>query len=84
MARQLVKGVVIALATIVVLSTLPVAAPRQPTERVRRVTLSFPAPALYEVKRWVLQWGADAEVLGPRRLREAVREEAARLQARYS
>ena len=48
------------------------------------VTLSFPAPALYEVKRWVLQWGADAEVLGPRRLREAVREEAARLQARYS
>ena len=32
------------------------------------ITLSFPAPALYEVKRWVLSWGAEAEVVGPKEL----------------
>lgn len=40
------------------------------------LTLTFPAPALYEVRRWVLQWGAEAEVLEPARLREDVRKEA--------
>ncbi|MBI2193605.1 MAG: WYL domain-containing protein [Planctomycetes bacterium] len=43
------------------------------------VTLSFPAPNLEEVKRWVLQWGAGAEVIKPHELRKAVRLEALRL-----
>ena len=40
------------------------------------ITLSFPAPALYEVKRWVLSWGAEAEVLRPKELRDEVVSEA--------
>lgn len=29
------------------------------------VILSFPAPSLYEVERWVKEWGEDAEILEP-------------------
>ncbi|MDA1143240.1 MAG: WYL domain-containing transcriptional regulator, partial [Planctomycetota bacterium] len=31
-------------------------------------TLSFPSPSLYEIKRWVLQWGRHARVLAPKEL----------------
>lgn len=47
------------------------------------VTLSFPAPALFEVKRWVLGWGADAEVREPAALRRAVAAESRALVDRY-
>jgi predicted DNA-binding transcriptional regulator YafY len=46
------------------------------------VTLSFPAPALYEVKRWVLSWGAEAEVIRPKELRDEVAEEVRRMATR--
>jgi proteasome accessory factor B len=39
--------------------------------------LSFKVNDLFEVRRWVLSWGAGAEVLGPKELRESVRREAA-------
>jgi predicted DNA-binding transcriptional regulator YafY len=59
-----------------------------PEQRIRRhrdgtLTLSFPAPSLYEVKRWVLQWGAEAEVLEPEELRDAVRKDVEGLRSRY-
>ncbi|WP_414660370.1 helix-turn-helix transcriptional regulator [Horticoccus sp. 23ND18S-11] len=39
--------------------------------------------ALAEIERWVLTWGADAEVLQPRELREHMRTTAAALLKRY-
>lgn len=36
------------------------------------ITLSFPAPSLFEAKRWVLQWGSEAEVVKPVELKEMV------------
>ncbi|MEW6399712.1 MAG: WYL domain-containing protein, partial [Bacillota bacterium] len=39
---------------------------------------------LGEVKRWVLQYGAGAEVLAPPELRRMVADEATRLAARYA
>jgi proteasome accessory factor B len=53
------------------------------THRDGSLTLSFPAPALYEVKRWVFQWGADAEVLAPAALRESVKREVKMLSHKY-
>ena len=60
-----------------------------PTQEVRKnrdgsVILSFTTSDLYEVKRWVLSWGADAKVLGPKALVVAVREEAAGLNVIYT
>jgi len=43
--------------------------------RTGEIELSFPAKGLYEVQRWVLSWGHDAEVLAPKELRKAVHEE---------
>lgn len=40
-----------------------------------RVTLSFTTNSLFEVKRWVLSWGADARVIEPKALARLVREE---------
>jgi predicted DNA-binding transcriptional regulator YafY len=39
------------------------------------LTLSFPAPSLFEAKRWVLQWGAEAEVTEPEKLHEELKKE---------
>jgi len=52
--------------------------PKQKVKRHRdgSLTLSFPAPALYEVKRWTLSWGAEAEVVGPRELHNSILSEA--------
>jgi len=51
--------------------------PKQKVKRHRdgSLTLSFPAPALYEVKRWVLSWGAEAEVVGPKSLVQEIVQE---------
>ncbi|MCZ6603111.1 MAG: WYL domain-containing transcriptional regulator [Planctomycetota bacterium] len=46
-------------------------------------TLSFPAPSLEEVRRWVLQWGADAEVLRPPELRRMVAKEVMAMRRAY-
>jgi len=48
--------------------------PRQTTKTNKdgSLILSFPAPSLYEVKRWVLQWGRDVEVIGPDELKAEV------------
>lgn len=40
-----------------------------PKQKIKRnkngsIILSFPAPSLYEVERWVREWGEDAEILG--------------------
>lgn len=47
------------------------------------LTLSFTVTGLEEVKRWVLQYGAHAEVLAPPALRAAVAEEARKLVGVY-
>ncbi len=54
--------------------------PKQKIKRHRdgSLTLSFPAPALYEVKRWVLSWGAEADVVRPKELRQQLGRELAR------
>jgi len=49
-----------------------------------RVTISFPAPSLYEVKRWVLSWGEEAEVLEPEVLRREVAEVLQKALGRYA
>ncbi len=59
-----------------------------PQQEVRRhrdggATLVFPAPNLEEVKRWVLQWGGEAEVTAPARLRAAVISEIAIAKEKY-
>jgi predicted DNA-binding transcriptional regulator YafY len=45
--------------------------------------LRFKASGLGDVKRWVLQYGSQAEVLEPEELREAVREEVQRMAKKY-
>jgi proteasome accessory factor B len=50
--------------------------PDQTLQRTRKgLVLRFTVSDLREVKRWVLYWGADCEVLGPEELREEVRNE---------
>lgn len=48
-----------------------------PTQKIQRhrdgsLTLRFSAPSLYEAKRWILQWGTEAEVLKPVELRNEI------------
>ena len=47
------------------------------------VDLSFNTSSLFEVKRWVLSWGADAKVLGPKKLVDAVKDEVERIAGEY-
>ncbi|MDZ4837525.1 MAG: WYL domain-containing protein [Candidatus Melainabacteria bacterium] len=47
-------------------------------------TLSFNAPSLDEVKRWVLMYGSDAEVLEPQFFRELIASDLAQAAKRYS
>ena len=58
----------------------------QSTERQPDGSLIFTAEVagLEEIKLWVLRWGAEAEVLQPAALRQAMAEEARRMCARYS
>ena len=60
--------------------------PKQKVKKHRdgSITLSFPAPALYEVKRWVLQWGSEAQVLKPKALRTELAQEARRMAGLHS
>lgn len=39
------------------------------------IELSFPAHGLFEVQRWVLSWGSQVQVLAPKELADAVRDE---------
>jgi len=48
------------------------------------IVLSFTANSLFELRRWVLSWGADAKVLEPDILARQVRDELNRASARYS
>lgn len=48
-----------------------------------RLELSLRLGALPEVERWVLTWGADAEVVHPKELRQRLRATAATLLERY-
>jgi predicted DNA-binding transcriptional regulator YafY len=59
--------------------------PKQKVKRHRggAITLSFPAPDLFEVRQWVLSWGADAKALRPKQLREDVAREARALVSLY-
>ena len=59
-----------------------------PKQKIRKymdgsLKLTVPAPALYEVQRWVLAWGKDAEVLKPKELRDQVAAEAHALVKMY-
>jgi len=47
------------------------------------VNLSFTASALFEVKRWVLSWGADAQVLAPDELVKGVANEINAMASMY-
>ena len=47
-----------------------------------RLELELELGGLEEIERWVLSWGEHAEVLGPKKLRERVREVARRILAR--
>ena len=49
-----------------------------------RVEISFRLTHLAEIKRWVLAWGSECEVLAPAELRRDVAAEIARLHALYS
>ena len=59
--------------------------PKQETKKHRdgTLTLAFPAPSLYEVRRWVMQWGSDAEVIKPEELRQELAVEAKELTRMY-
>lgn len=46
--------------------------------------LTLQLGALHEVERWVLRWGADAEVLQPKQLRDQLRQTLAALAAKYA
>lgn len=48
-----------------------------------RLELRLRLGALPEIERWVLTWGADAEVVQPRELRQKLRATAAALLERY-
>jgi predicted DNA-binding transcriptional regulator YafY len=47
------------------------------------VTISFTTSGIFEVKRWVLSWGAAALVLEPKELEQAVKEEIRKMKERY-
>lgn len=48
------------------------------------LTVSFTVSSLGEVKRWVMQYGAEAEVLEPTELREEIARETARMARVYN
>lgn len=47
------------------------------------IVLSFPASHLFEVKRWILSWGADARVLSPPELAEMIRQDHSAAASQY-
>ena len=59
-----------------------------PTERVTRqadgsVIWRARVPGTIEIRRWILQWGAQVEVLAPPELRDEVAATYRRAAARY-
>jgi len=60
---------------------------RQQSVRRRKdgsILIDFPAPSLFEAFRWVMAWGPEAEVIGPKELRTAVAEAVRRMNAIYA
>ncbi|MBI3636589.1 MAG: WYL domain-containing transcriptional regulator [Candidatus Rokubacteria bacterium] len=60
-----------------------------PTQTLRdmrdgRVELTFRAGGMFEIVRWILGWGAAAEVVRPVALREEVKQTASRMAASYA
>jgi len=60
----------------------------QPKQKIKRhrdgsLTLTFPAPSAYEVKRWVLQWGKDAVLLEPESVRKEMKAEILKMKMNY-
>jgi len=49
-----------------------------------RLLMSFDTGGIFGLKRWVLSWGADAEVLEPAWLRDEMKKELADMTAIYS
>lgn len=47
------------------------------------IVLSFKTNHLYELKRWILSWGAGAKVLGPKELVDDIREELQNIAIHY-
>lgn len=58
-------------------------ATQQLTETPAGLELTMAVSSLIEVRRWVMSFGADCEVLAPAELGQAVRDEAARLARLY-
>ena len=55
-----------------------------PSQRIERrpdgsIDLTLCVGNLWEIKRWLIGWGADARVLAPENLRKEIREECSRL-----
>ena len=48
------------------------------------VILELEVPATGEIKRWIMRWGAQVEVLEPDSLREEIRSEAAEILGVYA
>ena len=48
------------------------------------VDITFPSTSLFEVRRWILSWGSDAQVIGPEILRQQVMEEISSMQGIYT
>lgn len=48
------------------------------------LTLELPIPSLFEARRWVLQWGCEAEVVKPVELKEMIASEIALMSDKYS
>jgi len=49
-----------------------------------RLLMSFETGGFFGLKRWVISWGADAEVLEPEWLREDMKKEVAAMAEIYS
>jgi len=48
------------------------------------VDVTMTTSSLFEIKRWVLSWGADAKVIGPPELATQVRDDAMKIVRQYS
>lgn len=56
--------------------------PKQKTKKLKNgdIELGFPAVGLFEVTPWVLAWGGKVKVIGPKELKEIVRQEIRSMQ----
>jgi predicted DNA-binding transcriptional regulator YafY len=88
-AWGILRGDLIAVRVLFVKSLAPYIRERlwHPSQKLRdlsdgRVELTLTVADTLEVRRWILGFGVEAEVVAPERLREALREEAEQMAAR--